>query len=122
MILLATVLCATLVITDGDTFVCNAERIRVLGLDAPETYSAECDAEYRLGILAKHRLEKLIGEANLEIRRNGRDRFGRTLAWVIADGTNVAEAIIAEGLARPCKDAKCRKSWCQINRGRVGRS
>jgi endonuclease YncB( thermonuclease family) len=45
MILLATVLCSSLVVTDGDTFVCNDERIRVLGLDAPETYFAKCDVE-----------------------------------------------------------------------------
>ena len=80
MILLATVLCTTLVITDGDTFVCNHERIRILGLDAPETYWAECDAEYRLGIVAKRRLQELIREANLEIHRKGKDRYERTLA------------------------------------------
>ncbi len=62
MILLATVLCTRLVITDGDTFVCNDEKIRILGLDAPETHFAKCDAEYRLGIVAKRRLEKLIKE------------------------------------------------------------
>ena len=113
MILLATILCTSLAVTDGDTFVCNGERIRVLGLDAPETYFAKCDAEYRLGVVAKQRLEQLIKEANLEIRRNGRDRYDRTLAQIIADGTDVAEPMIAEGLARPCKGAKCRKSWCQ---------
>ena len=113
MILLATVLCAPLVITDGDTFVCNDERIRILGLDAPETYFAECDAEYRLGVVAKRRLEVLIGAANLEVRRNGKDRYDRTLAKVIADGTDVAEPMISEGLARPCKSAGCRKSWCE---------
>ena len=53
MILLATVLCSQLVITDGDTFERNEERIRVLGLDMPETHFARCDAEYRLGLVAK---------------------------------------------------------------------
>jgi len=112
MILLATVLCATLVITDGDTFVCNDERIRILGLDAPETYWAQCDAEYRLGIVAKRRLEELIKEANLEIRRQGKDRYDRTLAQVIADCTDVADPMIVDGLARPCRSAGCRRSWC----------
>ena len=112
MILLATVLCSMLAITDGDTFVCNDEKIRVLGLDAPETFFARCDAEYRLGKVAKRRLEQIIGGANLEIRRNGKDRYGRTLAQIVADGTDVAEVMITEGLARPCKNAKCRKSWC----------
>jgi micrococcal nuclease len=113
MILLATALCAPLVVTDGDTFVCNNERIRILGLDAPETYFAKCDAEYRLGIVAKRRLQELVTGANLEIRRNGKDRYDRTLAQVIADGTDVAEPMISEGLARLCKSAGCRKSWCE---------
>lgn len=113
MILLATVLCSQLVITDGDTFECNKERIRVIGLDTPETYFAHCDAEYRLGLVAKRRLEELIGNANLEIRRKGIDRYDRTLAEVVADGTDVADPMIAEGLARPCKKAGCRKSWCE---------
>ena len=113
MILLATVLCVSLVVTDGDTFVCNDERIRIVGLDAPETYFAECDAEYRLGVVAKRRIQELIAGANLEIRRAGKDRYDRTLARVIADGIDVAEPMISEGLARVCARAGCRKSWCE---------
>lgn len=113
MILLASVLCASLIFIDGDTFVCNDEQIRILGLDAPETRSARCDAEYRLGMLAKRRLAELVGGANLEIRRDGEDRFQRTLAQVVANGTDVAEPMISEGMARPCKSAGCRKSWCE---------
>ena len=93
MTFLATVLCAALVVTDGDTILCNEERIRILGVDAPETRFAQCDAEYRLGIVAKLRLEELVREANLEIRRNGRDRYDGTLAQIIVDGMDVAELL-----------------------------
>ena len=113
MILLATILCVPLIFTDGDTIVCNDEKIRILGLDAPEVNSAKCDAEYRLGVVAKRRLQELIGTANLEIRRSGKDRYDRTLAQVVADGIDVSEPMISEGLARPCKSAGCRKSWCE---------
>ena len=65
---------------------------------------------------AERRLEELIKEANLEIRRKGKDRYGRTLAQVIADGDDVAEQMIAEGLARPCKRAGCRRPWCKEDR------
>ena len=112
-ILFATVLCSQLVITDGDTFECNNERNRVLGLDAPETHFAQCDAEYRLGLVAKRRLQELIENANVEIRRKGIDRYERTLAQIVADGVDVADPMIAEGLARPCKNAGCRRSWCE---------
>jgi endonuclease YncB( thermonuclease family) len=54
-----------------------------------------------------------VGGANLEIRRDGKDRFQRTLAQVVANGTDVAEPMISEGMARPCKSAGCRKSWCE---------
>ena len=33
-----------LVVTHGETFVCNEASIRIVGLDAPETDFAKCDA------------------------------------------------------------------------------
>ena len=33
---------------DGDTLRCGAERVRVVGLDAPELHGARCPAELRL--------------------------------------------------------------------------
>lgn len=46
-------------VIDGDTIRCGAERVRIMGLDAPEI-RARCTAEYRLAVQARARLSVLI--------------------------------------------------------------
>ncbi len=79
-------------VTDGDTIRCGDERIRITGIDAPETRACrqgrqcvEGDGE-----ASKRTLEAIVAGASLTIVRLGRDRYGRTLAVVYADGTNIA--------------------------------
>jgi endonuclease YncB( thermonuclease family) len=101
---------------DGDTFTLNGERIRIANIDTPEIHEAKCDAERRLGIVAKHRLEALVGGVKVTIMRgdpyDGRqkDRHGRTLATISVDGRDVGEILVAEGLAR--KWTGKRAPWC----------
>lgn len=106
-------LAATRVI-DGDTLVIGSETIRILNIDTPEIHHAQCDAERRLGLVAKHRLEQLIkGEALGVLRGDGRrmkDRYGRTLARLTINGKDVGEMLVVEGLARRW-DGK-RHPWC----------
>jgi hypothetical protein len=52
---------AALIVIDGDTIRSDEERIRLEGTDAAEIGHAKCEAERRLAILAKHRLEQLLG-------------------------------------------------------------
>lgn len=95
-------------IVDGDTFAIGDERVRIMGLDAPEM-RARCEAE-RIGAhLAKRRLAELLA-GGFGIERQGRDRYGRTLAVVTVAGRDVAEIMVSEGLAR--KWAGRRESWC----------
>jgi len=48
-------------VIDGDTVHMGAERYQLLGIDAAEIRHAQCDAERRLGVLTKKRLEALLG-------------------------------------------------------------
>jgi micrococcal nuclease len=77
---------AALIVIDGDTIRSDEERIRLEGIDAAEIGHAKCEAERRLGALAKHRLEQLLSSGSVDIRRNAHpdppDRYGRTLARV----------------------------------------
>ena len=50
---------AALIVIDGDTIRSDEERIRLEGIDAAEI-GMQCEAERRLAILAKHRLEQLL--------------------------------------------------------------
>ncbi len=88
-------------VTDGDTIRCGDERIRVTGIDAPETRACregrQCVAGD--GHASTRALEALIEGAALSIVRLGHDRYGRTLAVVYADGANIACAQLAAGQA-----------------------
>ena len=99
-------------VIDGDTISVGRERIRIIGIDAPETRRAKCDAEYRRGMAAKARLGVLVS-GGVQIRSQGRDRYRRTLA-IVRDmqGRDVAAILIREGLARAYNGRGRRQSWC----------
>lgn len=115
-------------IIDGDTVAlpCDpargtypgcSEHIRLEGIDAPESYRARCEAERVAGLAAKTALADLIRGRTIEITRIGRDRYGRTLARLTADGADVEGSMLAAGhavLYAPGRAAwadRCRH-WC----------
>jgi nucleoside 2-deoxyribosyltransferase/endonuclease YncB( thermonuclease family) len=118
-------------VIDGDTIVVDGEKVRIVGLDAPEIGRARCPAERRLGEAARQRLAQLLtdacgplsraGEACLRMQRQPLpDRYGRTLARLAPGGEDVTRAMIGAGLAEPytCRGAgagaRCprRPDWC----------
>ena len=101
----------SIVVIDGDTIRIDGETIRIIGLDTPETMFAQCDAERRLGYLAKERLSELLSKAEIRVQRVGKGKYRRTLARVYADGKDVSDELIREGYARAYDGGK-RKSWC----------
>lgn len=117
-----------IMIVDGDTIAlpCDpvrgiypgcAERVRLEGIDAPETHRARCDAERGAGLAAKEALATLLRGRQVEITRTGRDRYGRTLARLTSGGQSVDEAMLAAGVAIPYRAGRaawadrCRH-WC----------
>lgn len=95
-------LACLLVAVDGDTLRCGGERIRLLGIDAPEMpghcrrgrQCVEGDPHASKAALAA----MLIGRAT--IARRGRDRYGRTLARVRVNGVDLSDAQVAAGQAK----------------------
>lgn len=123
---------ADIYVIDGDTIVVDREHIRLVGLNAPETRGAKCEAERRLGYLAKARLVALLTAACgplsrapatcLDMAREPhKDRYGRGLARLRAGGADVAAILIREGLAEPydCAHGHCpvRMTWCGARDG-----
>jgi micrococcal nuclease len=91
-------------VIDGDTIRLRAgETIRILNIDAPETTRARCEAEAALGYKARERLATLLRGATITLDRcdgaRCTDPYGRTLARVFANGKDVGETLISEGLA-----------------------
>jgi micrococcal nuclease len=92
-------------VVDGDTLVVTLdgriERLRYIGLDAPELDPPECHA---MEALRLH--ERLVDGAELRLERDrtDRDRFGRLLrhAWVERSGSimHVGEELVVAGAAR----------------------
>ena len=86
-------------VIDGDTVELDGERIRLIEPDAPEISKPRCNTELAKGLLASGRLRQLLA-GPVDIQRSGRtDRYGRTLASLIAKQGNVAIILIEEGLA-----------------------
>jgi endonuclease YncB( thermonuclease family) len=88
----------------GDTFAIGEERIRILNIDTPETRGSHCENELVQGLRAKERLASLLRPVRIDVARDGRDRYGRTLARVSAQGRDVGEVLIREGLALQWQD------------------
>jgi micrococcal nuclease len=91
-------------VPDGDTLVLsNGERVRLLGLDAPERgedFSEE----------ARNRLLELTQGKELRFEACSRkDRYGRILALVRAGELNVNMVLLEEGLAVPMLIPPCGK-------------
>lgn len=105
-------------VIDGDTLEDMRADItyRLVNIDTPETGSrARCVAERELGDRATEAVRSLISAARqLELRPTGRiDRYGRTIAFVLIDGRDMGETLIADGLARPWRGR--REPWCDAS-------
>ena len=87
---------------DGDTIRCGAERIRLLGIDAPEM-AGHCRKGRHCApgdpFASKRALQAEMQGKTLTIRRVGFDRYGRTLAVVYAGGADVSCLQLAGGFA-----------------------
>lgn len=107
--------CVLNYVYDGDTVAldCGAERItaRVLGLDAPEAKSPQCDAEKVHAAKATARLRELVGSGEITFAGHAKDKYQRLLVTMKVDGVDVADTLIDEGLAVRYAGA-ARIDWC----------
>lgn len=89
---------------DGDTvFLDNGEKVRLIGLDTPELGRDNRPPDPG-AVEARDRLRELIGQGDGITLRRGvekRDKYGRLLAHVYADGRNLQAELLAAGLATP---------------------
>ena len=103
---------------DGDTFKLGQRKIRIVGIDAPETHPAHCPEEARLGEAATAELIRLLNQGPFEMTAridDMRDRYGRDLRVITRnkpDGTiqSIAEDMRASGLAHRYLGRK--SNWC----------
>jgi len=101
-------------IYDGDTFRIGRERIRILGMDAPELGErAKCPEEQQKALEARDYLRRVLWYREIKIQRSHKDVYGRTLAKVYVDGYNIADEMISMGLAVRYSPSTHGK-WCSL--------
>jgi endonuclease YncB( thermonuclease family) len=86
---------------DGDTIEVGGERVRLIGIDAPEGRQT-CTAggrTYRCGADATKAVKQMIGGRPVECTVYGRDRYGRALAECFTDCSSINAAIARAGRA-----------------------
>src|SRR5437660_10003801 len=95
MVLCSHMVCAgeRCIAIDGDTLVCNHQKVRLTNV-----YAAELNQPG--GYAAKRRLQRLISSGEVVLRPYGLDRYGRTLAEVYVNGRRIEQADIGPRAGR----------------------
>ena len=88
-------------VVDGDSLKLNGERVRLLGIDAPELHQ-KCEKEgksWKCGRASTTALKKMIGSKKVECRGVEFDRHERLLATCYVNGLNLNQNMVRNGWA-----------------------
>jgi endonuclease YncB( thermonuclease family) len=94
-------------VIDGDTFKIGERKVRIIGIDAPETHPSRCAEEARLGEAATAKLQELLNQGAFEMVApvyRSHDMYGRDLRAIrrrLPDGSyeSIASEMRESGLA-----------------------
>jgi endonuclease YncB( thermonuclease family) len=99
-------------VVDGDTLEIHGMRIRLWGVDAPESSQlcrGEDSLQYRCGAQAANDLDTFIARRPVNCFPLSLDPYGRTVATCFVGGTDLGEWLVRKGLAL---------DWPQYSKGR----
>jgi endonuclease YncB( thermonuclease family) len=88
-------------VTDGDTIRVTNTKIRIHGIDAPESKQT-CklpDKIIRCGAMATSAMKKLVNGDKVICQKTDTDRYGRVVAICRADGVDVGQRLVQKGWA-----------------------
>ena len=89
-------------IIDGDTFEIHGTRIRLWGIDAPESNQlcrGDDSIQYRCGAKAANDLDSFLNKRPIDCVSVSLDQYRRTVAVCSIDGVDLAEWLVRNGLA-----------------------
>ena len=99
-------------VIDGDTLEVHGTRIRLWGIDAPESSQlcrGEDSSQYRCGARAANELDTFIAQRPVNCVPLSLDRYGRTVATCSVGGVDLGEWLVRNGLAL---------DWPQYSKGK----
>jgi endonuclease YncB( thermonuclease family) len=99
-------------IIDGDTLEIHGTRIRLWGIDAPESSQlcrGEDSIQYRCGARAANDLDAFITRRVVTCAPVSMDQYGRTVASCTVDGVDLGDWLVRNGFAL---------DWPQYSKGR----
>ncbi|KRB14958.1 hypothetical protein ASD99_12085 [Mesorhizobium sp. Root695] len=88
-------------VIDGDTLEIHGIRIRLNGIDAPES-AQKCEAKgisYRCGQKAAFALDEILADKTVACTKLGIDRYGRTIAKCTVAEVDVSAEMVRRGWA-----------------------
>jgi endonuclease YncB( thermonuclease family) len=111
----AETVCSIGYVYDGDTVELRCPKgtstARIVGLNTPEQRDAQCAAEAAHAKTATLRLRQILRQGDIQIFRQGFDKYNRELVVITVAGANVADIMVAEGLAESYAGGR-RRNWC----------
>jgi endonuclease YncB( thermonuclease family) len=103
-------------VIDSEHLVVKGHKIALHGVDAPSSSEPACDLEKRAADLTEERIGGLILAAkDVSFRKSGMAclQFMMCDGFVMADGVDIGETLIAEGLAvRKVPTGEPVRDWC----------
>lgn len=81
---------------DGDTLVCNRQKVRLVNVYAAEMNQAG-------GSAARRKLQSLVQGREVMLKSHGRDRYGRLLAEAFVEGRRIEQHDIGPRAGRARK-------------------
>jgi len=88
--------------SDGDSLRMGDQRVRILGIDAPELDQTCTNAKgeiWQCGRQSKARMSQLLRAGNVQCHSENWDKYGRALAVCEVNGEDIGAIMVLEGLA-----------------------
>lgn len=95
-------------VVDGDTIdviidlgfdLTKKERIRLAGIDAPESRTRDPE-EKELGLDAKEFLQRRMGDCSaIKVQTEKDGKYGRMLGWIFCGSVNINDEMVSRGFA-----------------------
>ncbi len=88
-------------VIDGDTIEVSGQKIRLHGIDAPESRQTcqKGGVEWLCGQEASNAMRAIVGRSNVACEATDIDRYGRVVGRCVAEGYDIGKALVSQGLA-----------------------